>query len=169
MKLSLKKHSKVLIQNSTIVFLNSIPKTPIWDKFGPETQSCFVLNDTPYLVVFKGTDSEFDNYFLKFHPKNTFLGKLVPKSKTALFDPKNVFGGENLRKQLSNSESSPLNTSIFRVSFKTMYFEVWGPNLPKKGKNLKFHPQNILRTEFEETFAKFRICTTECYYAPRFV
>ena len=68
MKFGLKRYSKVLIQNSTIAFLNSIPKTPFWGKFGPKNQSCFVLNDTWYLEVFMGTDSEFDNCFLKFRP-----------------------------------------------------------------------------------------------------
>ena len=46
-----------------------------------------------------------------------------------------------MRKQLSNSESSPLNTLTYRVSFKTKHLKVFGPSLLKIG---------FLGTEFKK-------------------
>ena len=60
--------TQVFIINSTIVLLNSVHKISLFDKFGPETWKCFVVNRTRYNGIFKGTDSELDKYFLKFSP-----------------------------------------------------------------------------------------------------
>ena len=42
--------------------------------------------------------------------------------------PKKSILGTNLQKQLSNLESTPLNTPLNRVSFQTKHFKVLGPN-----------------------------------------
>ena len=85
-------YSWLLIVNLTVVLLNSFPKIPFLGKFGPETQKSFVLAKTWKIGIFKGTDSspkyltwwnlvsklksvlfkrsdsEFDNSFLNFRP-----------------------------------------------------------------------------------------------------
>ena len=66
----------MLIPNSTIVFLSSVPKMPVLGKFGSQTSKCFVLNETWCKGVFKVADFEFKNSFLKFRPYNTFFGQI---------------------------------------------------------------------------------------------
>ena len=66
--------------NSTIFILNPVPKIPISCKRGMETSKCFVLNESRCTGVLKNADSEFDNYFLKSHPQDTYFGKLGPKT-----------------------------------------------------------------------------------------
>ena len=39
----------MMILNLTIVLLISVPKAPFWGKFGPETQRCFVFNETRHM------------------------------------------------------------------------------------------------------------------------
>ena len=68
MKLDTKGYSRVLILNSIIVFLHFVPKIAFLGKFGPETSKCFNENENPHKEVFRGANSEFDNFFLKFHP-----------------------------------------------------------------------------------------------------
>ena len=70
----------MLILNLTVVPLNSVPKIPFLGKHTPETLKCFVLNETRYVIVFKGAHSEFDNCFLKFRSQNTYFGKICPKT-----------------------------------------------------------------------------------------
>ena len=68
MKLDMKGNSRVLILNSTIVFLIFAPKISFLGKFGLKTSKGFVYNKNPYKEVFRGSDSEFDIFFLKFRP-----------------------------------------------------------------------------------------------------
>ena len=74
--------------------------------------------------------------------------------------PKKVLLGLNLRKQLSNSESAPLKTPMFRVSFEAKNFKVSVPNLPKKA---------ALGMEFEKTITEFGISIFEYFYKPSFL
>ena len=55
------------------IFRYLVPKPPILVKLCPETSKCFALNETQYLGIFKGVDSTFDDYFLKYRPENTFF------------------------------------------------------------------------------------------------
>ena len=71
--------SRVLILNSTIVFLKSVPKTPFRSKFDPQTQKYFVLNGIRYKWQLKGADSEFNNAFLKTNHETTFKSKVGPE------------------------------------------------------------------------------------------
>ena len=80
MKIRSKRYSQVLISNSTIVFLSSVPKIPfsgqIWSpnfkvlfwklEFGPKILECIVWTETWYKGAFKDVNSEFDNCFCKF-------------------------------------------------------------------------------------------------------
>lgn len=58
------------------IFRNLVPKLPILAKLCPETWKCFALNETQYLGIFKGADSTFDDYFLKYRPENTFFEEI---------------------------------------------------------------------------------------------
>ena len=40
--------------------------------------------------------------------------------------------GKKFTNQFSNLKSAPLNTTLYKVSFKTKHFEVFWPNLPQK-------------------------------------
>ena len=68
---------------------------------------------------------------------NTLEKSYIPSLKqiTLMFwdqmCPKKRFWEWNLRKPLSFSDSTPLKTYTYRVSFKTGQFEVSGPILPK--------------------------------------
>ena len=85
-KLGTQRCSRVLILDSTIAHLNSIPKTNVLVKFSHKTSKYFVLNETWYLEVLKGDDFEFDNNFLKFRPQNTLFGpNLILKLQSTLF------------------------------------------------------------------------------------
>ena len=66
----------VLILNSTIVFVNPIRKIPVLDRLAHETLKYFVLNKTRYIEVFKGANSEFDNFFFIFTLKTLFWRKI---------------------------------------------------------------------------------------------
>ena len=57
MKLGTCRYARVLILNSTIVFLNFDPKIPYFGKFSPQTSECLVLNEPRFIEVFKGADS----------------------------------------------------------------------------------------------------------------
>ena len=57
MKLDTQGYSKLIILNSTILFLNFIPKIPFLDGSGPETSKSFVWNENPYKEVPRGADS----------------------------------------------------------------------------------------------------------------
>ena len=58
------------------IFRNLVPKPPILAKLCPETWKCFALNETQYLGIFKGVDSTFDDYFLKYGPAKTFFEEI---------------------------------------------------------------------------------------------
>ena len=62
----------MLVINSTIFFLNSIPKTSLLGKFDFKAWKFFILNGIRYNELIKGADSEFDNISLKVSPQNTF-------------------------------------------------------------------------------------------------
>ena len=65
--------------------------------------------------------------------------------------PRKLFWGQNLRKESSNSESTPLNIPMYRASFNTKHFEVLGPNLTKKS----------FETGFKWKIVEFRSSTLE--------
>ena len=71
----------------TFVFLNSLPKIPSLGKNGSKT---FVLNKNWYVGVFKGSNSEFNNFFffLILSRKYFFYTSLVPKPQSVLFQIK---------------------------------------------------------------------------------
>ena len=66
----------MLILNSTVVFLSSVPKIPFLGKFSPKTSKCFVQNKTLREGLLKAANHEFKNSFFKFGPNNIFLGKI---------------------------------------------------------------------------------------------
>ena len=74
MKLDTSGFPNAMNLNLAIVFLISIPKIPFPAKFASETLKCFALNESRYVGIFKGADSQFDNCFLKFFK---FFGKLL--------------------------------------------------------------------------------------------
>ena len=74
------------------------------------------------------------NFGTKFSPKKCFGSKY--KKKIVKFHEQvcqeQVFCEWDLRKQSSNSESTPSGTPKYQVSFKIKHFEVSGPSLPIK-------------------------------------
>ena len=74
----------MFILNLTIVSSDFVPKILILGKICPETSKCFVSNKTQCTRRFKGTDSEFDNFFLKFCLQNLFLGRILSQNAKVL-------------------------------------------------------------------------------------
>ena len=121
MKLSTEGYLRVVLLNSTMVFLNSVSENLFWTglvwKLETETE---VLNETRFIGVFRVADSEFDNFFLKFHSQNTFFwGYFVPKLQSALFYMKLNLKGYS-RVLIMNSKIYFLNSVpkiVFRGKF----------------------------------------------------
>ena len=114
----------VLILSLTIVFLNSVPKIPSLGELAPETLKCFVLNETRYVIVFKGAHSELDNCFLKFCSQNTYI-EFVPKRQSALFQMKLSTQGYSRMLTLN------LAISFLNSVFKTPFLGKFGPETQK--------------------------------------
>lgn len=89
-KLGTQRCSRVLILDSTIAHLNSVPKTNVLVKFSHKTSKYFVLNETQYKMVFKGADFEFDNRFCKFAPKKYLFAQICPRNFKLLYLKINV-------------------------------------------------------------------------------
>ena len=130
----------MLILNLIIVSWNSVPKIPFSGKYNPETQECFVLPKK----VFWGQHlrkqlsnselSTLNNYMSRVSFKTMpfeVRDQICPKKINTFNSNLKIFWRQNLRKQLSSSESVPLN--MHQVSFKTKHFEVLGRKLIKEG------------------------------------
>ena len=74
----------MFILNLTIAFSDFVPKILILGKIFPETSKCFISNKTQYTRIFKGTDSKFGNFFLKFCLQNLFWGKILSQNAKVL-------------------------------------------------------------------------------------
>ena len=126
MKLHTKGYSRLLILNSTIVFLNFISKIPLLGKFGLETSKVFVQNENRYKDVLRGVlylNSII--VFLSSVPKITLLGKFG--SVTVLFQNdtryKRLSKAADFKSKISFFKSCNYNT-FFGQNFKVLCSEL---------------------------------------------
>lgn len=98
----------------TFVFLNSLPKIPSLGKNGSKT---FVLNKNWYVGVFKGSNSEFNNFFFFFNsvPKILVLYKFGPETSKCFVSDKTRYIA------VFNGADSEFNNFFLRFLLKSLF------------------------------------------------